>query len=273
MRVRSPTRPCSLRPRPSRQITPADQGPRPRSRLSHATTSRVGNRCRRSRSTERESRTSVEAFLATRPSRPSSAAPTFANVAWVGGRLELAAWQAIAADQPGLEQPRLACSDQLTAERPQQRVIDGGTPHRSHSLEAAGCFADERVARELLQKRRVVVVEREHVADPGQRGRRVGSAHRDLEPPVAALCNPGCGGVPVRLKSQLQDVVTPTPRRVVGSVRDQRQVVRPNRVEVRTCGGHAQTLGEAPERGLHPPVGPPGPGVISWLGGARRICK
>ena len=187
--------------------------------------------------------------------------------------MELAAWQAIAADQPGLEQPRLACSDQLTAERPQQRVIDGGTPHRSHSLEAAGCFADERVARELLQKRRVVVVEREHVAEPWPA--RPTCRQRSPRPRAAR-----CGAVQPGLWRGSRPPQKPAPGRRhadAASGRWLRARPAPGRTAQPGRSAYvrrprADTRRGAGE-GASPPVGPPGPGVISWLGGARRICK
>ena len=106
MRPRSPTSPCSKRPSPSRQTTPADQGPSPRSRSIRRTTASVGRPWSRSSSRLRQSRTTVAPRRSCSPSRRSATGETAASVEVCGG-----SHRSVAATVPSLSR---LCSARMT---------------------------------------------------------------------------------------------------------------------------------------------------------------
>jgi len=69
-----------------------------------------------------------------------------------------------AADDCPLERPRSTRFDQLPAERPQERVRNGGDTDRPEPPQVADGIAEERVVREEPNELRVVVVERQDAA-------------------------------------------------------------------------------------------------------------
>ena len=125
-RPRSPSSPRSNRPRPSRQTTPSDHGPRPRSRWRRSATD-VGlllleplELDRGAEAGERRAAAGVQAKPAELGGREAgrgrrTSAAHGATRAGVGRR----------ADDPPLHRARLARQDQLAAERAEERVGDG----------------------------------------------------------------------------------------------------------------------------------------------------
>ncbi len=124
-RPRSRASPRSGRPSPSRQTMPTDHGPRPGSR-SIVRRPRRRDECSRSRSIERQRRSSVAPRRACSPSARSSGGEKRPSAAVVGG-----AWRRVPARRgrrhggSAARSRGPACQDQLAAERAEQRLRDG----------------------------------------------------------------------------------------------------------------------------------------------------
>ena len=170
--ARSPTSPRSWRPSPSRQTTPADHGPRPRSRSMNARLARSGGReAARARPPGRCARARLRGARATRvvAAGPAQAARTSPHV---GGSCNFVP-STRGHDMRGRSSPRARVHGETRSAV--RRTRAAASARRSAGAvgacpESARRLADQRIAREAPQELGVIGVDR----------RRRNAAARDL---------------------------------------------------------------------------------------------
>src|SRR6476661_8756090 len=248
---RSPTSPCSWRPSPSRQTTPADQGPSPRSRSSRRTTASVGTPWRRSKSRLRQSRTTAAPRRSCSPSRRNSNGAKAARSVLVGGYIR---------PVPGTASKRARLWNARVTRRSRFRPVFQSTswPQAAEVFRGA---AEQRVVRDPAQELRVVVVEREH---PAELLRRLLGLRADPHRPVRRLPGPRDAAA----TAGRDDAFAHPPRRVSGEPSGERERVRTARGDVQL--DHVPSLlarVDTPERASCGRLGPglPSPDVSKSL--------